>query len=455
MRNTHKLIALLLAILAINSYAQTDITAHFTDPNFKAAVYNKIGKTDPAPILESDVSSITSLNVSSKNIASLAGIEYFTALKELVVYRNRLTTLDISKNTALTRLTASSNILTTLDISNNTALTFLDVYTNQLATLDVSKNTALTSLVVYDNQLATLDISNNTALTFLDASYNQLTTLDLSKNTALENLSVAGNQLTTLDVSNNTALTFLAANWSQLTTLDLSKNTALTYLNVTFNQLTSLDISGLSALEYLAVNDNYMADESAVTGFPVESWDGTNYIFWNQNPTKPTNLTATYTPTLTLANIELPTGWEWQDPLTTPLGNAGTKTHPATYTPTDPDKYNPAENIPLTITVAKAQIAPPTATTTSHTYNGSEKTAGITPNPAAYTVTGDKGTNANSYTATVTLDPNHEWTDGTDNALSFPWSIAKANPTATTLTGLTATVGQTLAEVSLAAHSGW
>jgi len=42
-----------------------------------------------APILDSDVSSITSLDVSSnKNIASLAGIEYFTALTELRVQNN-------------------------------------------------------------------------------------------------------------------------------------------------------------------------------------------------------------------------------------------------------------------------------------------------------------------------------------------------------------------------------
>ena len=43
-----------------------------------------------------------------------------------------------------------------------------------------------------------------------------------------------------------------------------------------------------------------------------------------------------------------------------------------------------------------------------------------------YTLTGHKGTDADNYTATATLEPNYQWTDGTDTPKTIAWSIAKA-----------------------------
>ncbi|GHU90210.1 hypothetical protein FACS1894202_09640 [Clostridia bacterium] len=228
----------------------TDITAAFTDPNFLAEVRKLVNKPT-APILYNDVSGITKLIVNNKQISSLNGIEYFTALKQLECYANQLTTLDLSQNTALTNLTCDANQLTTLNVSKNTALQSLGCSNNQLTTLDVSKNTALIVLHCQDNQLTTLDVSKNTALTNLECGYNKLTTLDVSKNTALEWLYCNNNRLTTLDVSKNTALTTLACHRNQLTTLDVSKNTALIDLRCWNNQLTTLELSKNTALRWL------------------------------------------------------------------------------------------------------------------------------------------------------------------------------------------------------------
>jgi len=78
-------------------------------------------------------------------------------------------------------------------------------------------------------------------------------------------------------------------------------------------------------------------------------------------------------------------------------------------------------------TIARKQIAKPAVTSTNLVYTGSEQSAGIAAN-AAYTVIGGKGTNANTYTATVALNDkaNHEWSDGTTDDLLLPWEI-KAN----------------------------
>ncbi len=281
-------LCMVLTMLPVAVFAETgavstlgsgvDITNKFTDANFLAAVRDKIGKGKTDEIYDTDVALVGYLNVSEKNIASLAGIEYFTALTDLNCSRNQLTELDVGNNTALTNLDCSRNQLTELDVSSNTALTELNCYNNRLKTLDVSNNIvlkelncsfnemetlnvsgnkALTKLYCYMNQLETLNVSNNTALTVLDCSYNQLTTLNVS-NTVLSDLNCYNNQLTELDVSSNTALTDLDCSLNQLTTLIVNSNTTLTSLNCYNNQLAKLDMSSNTALTYLDCSYNQL-----------------------------------------------------------------------------------------------------------------------------------------------------------------------------------------------------
>ena len=203
---------------------------------------------------------LTTLNVESRGITSLRGIEFFTRLTSLSCGYNQLTELDVSNNTALTYFSCYSNQLTELDVSNNTALTSLGCGSNQLTELDVSNNTALTTLGCHANQLTELDVSNNTALTYLSCNYNQLTELDVSNNTALTTLGCYSNQLTELDLSNNTALTYLSCNYNQLTELDVSNNTALISLSCSSNQLTELDVSNNTELQKLICTSNHLSE---------------------------------------------------------------------------------------------------------------------------------------------------------------------------------------------------
>ncbi|MDP7531105.1 MAG: hypothetical protein QF816_05870, partial [Candidatus Scalindua sp.] len=76
-------------------------------------------------VLTANISGVTELDVSNKEISDLTGIEAFTALTVLKIYDNKLTSLDVSKNTALNELQCWKNQLTSLDVSNNTALTGL------------------------------------------------------------------------------------------------------------------------------------------------------------------------------------------------------------------------------------------------------------------------------------------------------------------------------------------
>ena len=178
---------------------------NFPDDNF----WNYLLEQDygkDGVLTEAEIRNITVMDVSEKEIKSLKGIEYFTALRTLNCSDNELTELDISGNTALDTLDCSYNELTALDVSKNTALTYLSCDDNKLTALDISKNTALTSLSCDDNKLTALDISKNTALTRLYCGFNELTSLDISKNTALTYLYCGFNELTSLDLSKNMAL---------------------------------------------------------------------------------------------------------------------------------------------------------------------------------------------------------------------------------------------------------
>ena len=164
-------------------------------------------------LTDEELASITNLECGgwrysdSDMITSAKGIEKLTGLTTLVLYGNKLTKIDLSKNTLLTNLNLYSNQLTSIDLSNNIKLTNLDLKNNALASIDISNNIELTNLDLSSNQLASIDLSNNTSLTTLGLSSNQLASVDLGKNIRLTNLNLGENQLlTNLNLSSNTSL---------------------------------------------------------------------------------------------------------------------------------------------------------------------------------------------------------------------------------------------------------
>ncbi len=205
-----------------------------------------------------EIADVTEIECYGNEIATLQGIEYFTALTLLDCSGNRLTSINVSRNTALTRLWCGENRLTSLDVSHNLALLQLSCNGNQLTSVDVSANTALTNLDCSYNKLTSLDVSRNLALTSLNCGFNELTSLDVSVNTALAYLHCSNNQLTSVDVSRNTALLQLTCGDNRLTRLDVSRNTALTSLSCCDNQLKSLDVSHNTELRYLGCDHNQL-----------------------------------------------------------------------------------------------------------------------------------------------------------------------------------------------------
>ena len=255
------LLSLLLTLLLCTVAHATDDIAinatNFPDANFLAYCLAQPWGADGV-LSQSEVPTITEINVEYKNIANLKGIQYFTALEQLYCGNNQLTSLNVNGLTALVDIECYENQLTKLDVSGLTALKELECDSNQLTSLNVSGLTALEALDCYSNQLTTLDVSGLTALKTLGCYINQLTQLDVRKLTKLKMLDCAINQLTTLDVSGLTALKSLYCCENQLTALDVSELTALENLDCTANQLTELDVSRLTALRMLSCEDNQL-----------------------------------------------------------------------------------------------------------------------------------------------------------------------------------------------------
>lgn len=150
--------------------------------------------------------------------------------------------------------------------------------------------------------------------------------------------------------------------------------------------------------------------------------------------TVPTDLTATYGDTL--ADVDLAEGWSWNTPDAS-VGNVGSNTFSATYTPSDTTNYNTVTKN-LTVAVSAKGITNAVITLgDALTYTGQQQTqqiASVTVDglTVTYDVTGNTGTDADSYTLTVTGTGNFTGT------ATKEWSIAKAIYTGTT--GVSGTV---------------
>ena len=178
---------------------------NFPDYNFRENWILKQTFADDNYLNDKEAASVTAIDVSSKGIANLKGIEHFTALKTLNCSGNYLTTstLDVSKNKALEVLNCSSNYnLTTLNLSMNTKLKTLDCSNNyEMTALNVSANTALQTLRCNNNQLNTLDVSKNTALTELYCYRNSIR--DEGMQTLISSLHQNGGTLYAYDTTND------------------------------------------------------------------------------------------------------------------------------------------------------------------------------------------------------------------------------------------------------------
>lgn len=208
-------------------------------------------------VLNSDINTVLSLNITGSNLHNIIGIEGFTQLESINIgYCYNLTSLDFSNNLNLIAIFCNDNSLTSINVSNNIALQGLYLVRNQLTTLDVYNNINLSDLACANNLLTTLDVSQNVNLTQLYCFYNLLTNLHIYANPALLIVSCAYNLLTNLTITNVPQFVRLHCANNQLATLDLSNIPTIKDLFCQNNLLTTLDFSNNPELKTLFCNNN-------------------------------------------------------------------------------------------------------------------------------------------------------------------------------------------------------
>ncbi|PQJ80054.1 T9SS type A sorting domain-containing protein [Polaribacter porphyrae] len=261
-----------------NFYVDCPETTAIPDANFEAyleSINLGNGVADDGLVLTNKIETLTELNIESKNIADITGIQDFAALVELNAKNNTISQIDLSKNTDLEILFIANNQLSNLNLGNNLKLKNIDagennlsfinvselkdletlsLYKNQLTDINLQSNKKLQAFIANDNQLKYLDVRENTALFWFDADDNLLEDLMLKNgnNTKITQFSIAGNpNLECVEVDD---VNFSNTNWTQkdasaIYNLDCApaNDDCAKAIPLIYNQPTSGDVNSGSA----------------------------------------------------------------------------------------------------------------------------------------------------------------------------------------------------------------
>lgn len=233
---------------------------NFPDAIFREYVRNSFDTDNDGSLSEQEIQQISSISVREMSIETLEGIAFFSSLTKIYCGKNRIQSLDVSRNEALTVLECNDNQLVGLNVSNNLSLSRLSCGDNSIATLDLSKNEALTYLECCRNGILELDLRSNKALSVLSCNENQMIRLDISSCKDLYHLYCSSNSLNRLDVSNCPSLDRISCHSNQLIELDVSNNPKLTLLECANNPIISLDTRNNFLLAHLNCSGNKLSN---------------------------------------------------------------------------------------------------------------------------------------------------------------------------------------------------
>ena len=186
------------------------------------------------------LSSITTLNISNKEIRSIAGIDLLTGLLSLDCSNNRISNILMLNLNMLENLDCSSNCIHVLNYTDSSSLLQFDCSFNSLCSFNPNDN--LQRLICNNNYLSSLTTGTN--LQYLNCNHNNINKLNVEASTGLETL----------------------------------------YCNS--NELYVINTEGLSDLENVDVSNNQMNSKNDVIGYM--NWNLPSGVFYNVfNPQKP------------------------------------------------------------------------------------------------------------------------------------------------------------------------
>jgi hypothetical protein len=182
-------------------------------------------------VLESNINTLTDLNLGGAGIRDLTGIKSFSSLKNLDLIYNYIDNLDLSYMTSLESVGAYGNYNKTIELNGLSNLKELNLGNSALTEINLTGLTALEKLEISSPGITNLDLTGLTNLTDLNCRYTNITGLNLKNKPNLVNMNAA--QIVTLtcimvdDVDDADAKT-TAGNWQKDATANYSSGTTNT-----------------------------------------------------------------------------------------------------------------------------------------------------------------------------------------------------------------------------------
>lgn len=229
------------------------------DPVFRRYLLREYDRNGDGELSRAELSAISRVDVSTDSISSLQGIEYMPYLRNLI---------------AISNYGQAAGWLTQLNLKNNVQLEELIVYGNRLETLDVSMLPYLFKFNCAQNYLSSIDVSSNSELTMFWCNDNYISELDLSNNDKIEELWVSSNlSIRKLDLPNPGIIRDFTISDTRITEFDLSTMPELVYYRG--NNLKLKDVPDFSAnpkLEQIEIGNQggayWVQDSEFFTKFP-------------------------------------------------------------------------------------------------------------------------------------------------------------------------------------------
>ena len=291
------------------------------------------------------------------------------------------------------------------------------------------------------NDLTTLDLSNfNTEnVTNMEQMFNEcqnLTSLDVS-NFNTENVT---NMIGMFCGCNNIAIL-------NLSNFNTENVTSMDWMFIGCKSLTSLDVSNFNTSNVTGMYEMFYHCQS-LTSLDVSNFNTGNVTSMDGMFNDCKNLHTIYASNL--FNTSKSNSKDMFNQCTNLIGGLGTKFDSSKtnyeYAHIDGGTDNPG------YFSEKHPSKPTLSVEGAYTYTGVEQTVTVTGYDSnTMDIEGNKATKVGTYTVTVT--PKTQWSDGTKEAVTVTWSIIKADPSYTLPTGLIATQGDKLSDVTL--PEGW
>ncbi len=226
--------------------------------------------SDISPLAE--LTSLTTLSLRNNSISDISPLQELTNLTELLLSSNRISDISpLQELTNLTELLLSSNSISDIStLENLTNLTELDLSSNSISDISpLQELTALTMLVLSVNSISDIStLEELTALTQLSLRNNSIINIStLAELTNLTTLSLSSNRIRDISALENlTNLTQLILSSNRISDISpLAELTNLTTLSLSVNHIR--DISALEELTSLArlyMASNRISDISAL-----------------------------------------------------------------------------------------------------------------------------------------------------------------------------------------------